>query len=124
MVLAIAAGATLCGMCGYLAISDWAKGLGQKARGVDVITYQNVFKISARLGVDTFQNHLTLVLMWMKWGQTRNISRAVKLVYEYLWFDPTYTDVLVRQIATAGNLYRALIKFTRSFFSCSVSLSP
>ncbi len=31
-VLAIAAGATLCGMCGYLAISDWAKSLGQKAR--------------------------------------------------------------------------------------------
>jgi hypothetical protein len=31
-VLAIAAGATLCGMCGYLAISDWAKGLGQMAR--------------------------------------------------------------------------------------------
>jgi hypothetical protein len=31
-VLAIAAGATLCGMCGYRAISDWAKGLGQKAR--------------------------------------------------------------------------------------------
>jgi hypothetical protein len=31
-VLAIAAGATLCGMHGYLAISDWANGLGQKAR--------------------------------------------------------------------------------------------
>ena len=31
-VLAIAAGATLCGMHGYLAISDWVKGLGQKAR--------------------------------------------------------------------------------------------
>ena len=31
-VLAIAAGATLCGMCGYQAISDWAKSLGQKAR--------------------------------------------------------------------------------------------
>ncbi len=31
-VLAIAAGATLCGMHGYLAISDWAKSLGQKAR--------------------------------------------------------------------------------------------
>jgi hypothetical protein len=30
-VLAIAAGATLCGMCGYLGISDWAKSLGQKA---------------------------------------------------------------------------------------------
>jgi hypothetical protein len=31
-VLAIAAGATLCGMRGYLAISDWAKSLGQNAR--------------------------------------------------------------------------------------------
>jgi len=33
-VLAIAAGATLCGMQGYLAISDWAKNLGQKPGGV------------------------------------------------------------------------------------------
>jgi hypothetical protein len=31
-VLALAAGASLCGMRGYLAISDWAKSLGQKAR--------------------------------------------------------------------------------------------
>ncbi len=31
-VLAIAVGATLCGMHGYQAIADWAKGLGQKAR--------------------------------------------------------------------------------------------
>lgn len=31
-VLAIAAAATLCGMCGYKAISLWAKDLGQKAR--------------------------------------------------------------------------------------------
>ena len=31
-VLAIAAGATLCGMFGYKAISDWAQSLGQKAR--------------------------------------------------------------------------------------------
>lgn len=31
-VLAIVAGATLCGMRGYLAISDWANSLGQKAR--------------------------------------------------------------------------------------------
>ena len=31
-VLAIATAATLCGMRGYLAISDWAKSLGQKAR--------------------------------------------------------------------------------------------
>ena len=32
VVLAIAAGATLCGMRGYKAISDWADALGQKAR--------------------------------------------------------------------------------------------
>ena len=31
-VLAIAAGAVLCGMRGYRAISDWAKSLGQKSR--------------------------------------------------------------------------------------------
>lgn len=31
-ILAIAAGATLCGMRGYKAISDWAASLGQKAR--------------------------------------------------------------------------------------------
>jgi len=31
-ILAIAAGATLCGMRGYKAISDWAKNLGPKAR--------------------------------------------------------------------------------------------
>jgi len=31
-VLAIATGAILCGMRGYLAISDWADSLGQKAR--------------------------------------------------------------------------------------------
>ena len=31
-VLAIAAGATLCGMRGYKATSDWADALGQKAR--------------------------------------------------------------------------------------------
>lgn len=31
-VLAIATGATLCGMRGYQAISDWAQSLGQKAR--------------------------------------------------------------------------------------------
>ena len=32
VVLGIAAGATLCGMEGYKAISDWANGLGQKVR--------------------------------------------------------------------------------------------
>lgn len=32
VVLAIAAAATLCGMCGYKAIFGWAKNLGQKAR--------------------------------------------------------------------------------------------
>lgn len=40
-VLAIAAGATLCGMRGYLAISDWAKSLGQKARERFACRYQN-----------------------------------------------------------------------------------
>jgi hypothetical protein len=40
-VLAIAAGATLCGMHGYLAISDWAKSLGQKARERFGCRYQN-----------------------------------------------------------------------------------
>lgn len=40
-VLAIAAGATLCGMRGYLAISDWAKSLGQKARARFRCRYQN-----------------------------------------------------------------------------------
>ena len=40
-VLAIAAGATLCGMQGYLAISDWAKSLGQKARRRFGCRYQN-----------------------------------------------------------------------------------
>lgn len=40
-VLAIAAGATLCGMCGYLAISDWAKSLGHKARERFGCRYQN-----------------------------------------------------------------------------------
>jgi len=40
-VLAIAAAATLCGMRGYLAISDWAKSLGQKARERFRCRYQN-----------------------------------------------------------------------------------
>ena len=40
-VLAIAVGATLCGMRGYLAIADWAKGLGQKARQRFGCRYQN-----------------------------------------------------------------------------------
>ncbi len=31
-VLALAAGATLCGMRGYKAMADWAKSLGPKAR--------------------------------------------------------------------------------------------
>jgi len=40
-VLSIAAGATLCGMHGYLAISDWAKNLGQKALRLFGCRYQN-----------------------------------------------------------------------------------
>ena len=40
-VLAIAAGATLCGMRGYQAISDWSKSLGQKARKRFRCRYEN-----------------------------------------------------------------------------------
>lgn len=40
-VLAIAAGATLCGMRGYLAISDWANSLGQNARERFRCRYEN-----------------------------------------------------------------------------------
>ena len=40
-VLAIAAGATLCGMRGYLAISDWAESLGEKARERFRCRYEN-----------------------------------------------------------------------------------
>lgn len=40
-VLAIAAGATLCGMRGYQAISDWADNLGQKARKRFRCRYEN-----------------------------------------------------------------------------------
>jgi hypothetical protein len=40
-VLAIAAGACLCGMHGYLAISDWAQSLGQNARKRFGCRFQN-----------------------------------------------------------------------------------
>ena len=40
-VLAIAAGATLCGMRGYKAISLWARDLGQKARARFRCRYRN-----------------------------------------------------------------------------------
>jgi len=40
-VLAIAAGATLCGMCGYQAITDWAQSLQEKARRRFGCRYQN-----------------------------------------------------------------------------------
>ncbi len=40
-VLAIAAGAILCGMRGYRAISDWAKSLGSKARERFNCRYEN-----------------------------------------------------------------------------------
>ena len=40
-VLAIAAAATLCGMRGYQAISDWAKSLGPKARKRFRCRYEN-----------------------------------------------------------------------------------
>jgi hypothetical protein len=51
-VLAIAAGATLCGMCGYLAISDWAKSLGQKALQRFGCRYQNKRYILPSLAID------------------------------------------------------------------------
>jgi hypothetical protein len=50
-VLAIAAGATLCGMRGYLAISDWAKALGQKARQRFGCRYQNSRHIVPSLSI-------------------------------------------------------------------------
>jgi hypothetical protein len=40
-IAAIAAAAVLCGMRGYLAISDWANSLGQKARERLRCRYQN-----------------------------------------------------------------------------------
>ena len=40
-VLAIAAGAILCGMRGYKAISEWAEDLGQKARARFKCRYRN-----------------------------------------------------------------------------------
>ena len=40
-VLALSAGAVLSGMCGYKAMSDWAQGLGQKARGRFGCRYEN-----------------------------------------------------------------------------------
>ncbi len=40
-VLAIAAGATLCGMRGYKAMADWAENLGQKARRRFGCRYEN-----------------------------------------------------------------------------------
>jgi hypothetical protein len=50
-VLAIAAGATLCGMRGYLAISDWAKSLRQKARERFGCRYQNKLYIVPSLSI-------------------------------------------------------------------------
>jgi hypothetical protein len=50
-VLAIAAGATLCGMRGYLAISDWAKSLRQKARQRFGCRYQNKRYIAPSLSI-------------------------------------------------------------------------
>jgi hypothetical protein len=50
-VLAIAAGATLCGMHGYQAISDWAKGLKQKARQRFGCRYENMRYIVPSLSI-------------------------------------------------------------------------
>jgi len=50
-VLAIAAGATLCGMRGYLAISDWAKSLGQKALERFNCRYENKRYVAPSLSI-------------------------------------------------------------------------
>jgi len=50
-VLAIVAAATLCGMRGYLAISDWAKNLGPKARERFGCRYQNRHYIVPSLSI-------------------------------------------------------------------------
>jgi len=50
-VLAIAAGAILCGMRGYLAISDWANNLGPKARQRFGCRYQNKHYIVPSLSI-------------------------------------------------------------------------
>jgi hypothetical protein len=50
-VLAIAAGATLCGMRGYLAISDWAKSLGQKALERFNCRYENRRYVAPSLSI-------------------------------------------------------------------------
>ena len=50
-VLAIVAAATLCGMRGYLAISDWAKNLGPKARQRFGCRYQNRHYIVPSLSI-------------------------------------------------------------------------
>jgi hypothetical protein len=52
-VLAISAAATLCGMRGYLAISDWAKSLGQKARERFGCRYKNRRYIVPSLSIST-----------------------------------------------------------------------
>lgn len=68
VVLGIAAGATLCGMCGYKAFSDWAKSLGQKARerfgcrrknGRYVVPSESVIRdCLVRVGPDTMDKAL------------------------------------------------------------------
>lgn len=50
-VLAIATAATLCGMRGYQAISDWAQSLGQKARRRLGCRYQNDLHIVPSLSI-------------------------------------------------------------------------
>jgi len=77
-VLAIAAAATLCGMRGYLAISDWAQSLGQKARGRFRCRYRNRRYIVPSLS--TFRDvlirvdpvHLDRALQ--RWNQTYGLE--------------------------------------------------
>jgi len=77
VVLGIAAGATLCGMEGYKAISDWAGSLGQKARerfgcrrenNLYVVPSESVIRdCLIRIEPDVLDNALT---SWQQaWGQ-------------------------------------------------------
>ena len=77
-VLAIAAGAILCGMRGYSAISDWAKGLSQRARerfhcrrenGRFVVPSQYIIRdVLVRVDPDALDNAL------QRWNETYGIE--------------------------------------------------
>jgi hypothetical protein len=48
VVPTIAAGATLCGMRGYKAISNWADALGQQAAGVPALLFHDLHRTTVR----------------------------------------------------------------------------